>query len=242
MKKISIAIPTYEMGGRGREALEFSFEKIATQSFKNFDVVISDHSKDNAIKDLCDQWQDKINIKYFRNENNRGSASKNTENAIRKSTGEFVKILCQDDWLYNKYSLEKIADVLNNKVVWLASSYVHSNDKINYFKRHYPTMNDNIFIVNTIGTPSCLTIKNLKDLPGFDENLTYCYDCEWYYRLLKAYGDPVILNEITMVNYLWDNSVTSKITPELINKENQYILEKFGLHQNNPFNSVTRLS
>jgi hypothetical protein len=91
-----------------------------------------------------------------------------------------------------------------------------------------PMMNPQIYVVNTIGTSSCLTIKNVKDMPLFDRNIDYCYDCDWYYRFQKMYGDPKTISDVTMVNYLWGNSVTSKTTPEMIQKEEQYILRKYG--------------
>lgn len=242
MKNISIAIPTYEAGGRGREVLEYSFERMKEQTYKDFDVVIADHSVNDEIKNLCSEWEDKLDIKYFRNEKNRGSASANTNFSIEKATGKWIKLLCMDDYLFGKYALEIIAENLDNKYIWMATAYWHTYDKKEFVRKHYPSLNDQIYIVNTIGTPSCVIVKNLKDLPKIDKNLTYAYDCEFYYQLIKKYGNPKLIDEPTMVNYLWNNSVSSKVTQELINKENMYILEKHGLHYNDPFNTVTRIS
>jgi hypothetical protein len=62
----------------------------------------------------------------------------------------------------------------------------------------------------------------------FDNNLSYAFDCDFYYRLKASFGDPIILDVITVVNFLWDESITSNISPLLINKENKYILRKYG--------------
>ena len=64
---VSICIPTYEMNGRGAEYLEYSFNILYHQTFKNFEIVISDHSSSDLIKDLCEQWNQVLNIKYFKN-------------------------------------------------------------------------------------------------------------------------------------------------------------------------------
>ena len=228
MKQISIAIPTYEMHGEGVQVLEFSFEKMKQQTFKNFDVVISDHSSNDDILNLCEKWKNDLDIKYFKNEEDKGSPSANTTSAIKKSTGKWIKILCQDDFLYNQYSLERIYDFLDEKTVWMASSYMHSYDRKTFFKYQNPSMNEHICVVNTIGTPSCITIRNVKDIPEFDKELFYAYDCAWYHELWKKYGNPKILQETTMINFLWNNSISSKITPEFIQKENEYILRKYG--------------
>ena len=63
--KISICIPTWEQYGKGLEFLKNNFDKILNQTYKNFNVIISDHSIDNEIKNLCESYSDKFEIKYF---------------------------------------------------------------------------------------------------------------------------------------------------------------------------------
>ena len=82
MALISICIPTYEMKGKGHIFLRQSFEMFYKQNFKDFDVVISDHSKDSLIKDLCDEYANKINIQYYKNSEKLGNYSFNLNNAI----------------------------------------------------------------------------------------------------------------------------------------------------------------
>ena len=50
MSQISICIPTYEYKGRGVEFLAELFDSIERQTFRDFDIVISDHSKDDVIE------------------------------------------------------------------------------------------------------------------------------------------------------------------------------------------------
>jgi hypothetical protein len=49
----SIAIPTYEMHGHGVTFLEHSFKILNEQSFKDFEMVVSDRSINNDINSLC---------------------------------------------------------------------------------------------------------------------------------------------------------------------------------------------
>lgn len=227
--KISIAIPCYEYGGKGGECLEYSFNKINEQTFRDFNVIISDHSKDDVVEEVCKKWKNKFEIKYIRNENDRGNASANINNTILNADGDWIKILCQDDYFLFDYSLEVLSKHLNNTAFWLASGYVHTNDRTNYYHYHFPQLNPNIYIVNTIGTPSCIAIKNDNSLLEFDTNLTYCYDCEYYYRLILEKGQPNLITDINIANFLWDESTSSGITQEVIDRENRYILEKHNL-------------
>ena len=63
---ISICTPTYEMNGKGAEYLEYSFNILYYQTFKDFEIIISDHSESDLIKDLCDKWSSVLTIHYFR--------------------------------------------------------------------------------------------------------------------------------------------------------------------------------
>ena len=54
---ISIGIPTYEMKGSGPLYLSHLLETIRGQKFTNFEVCISDHSKDDKILDLCGEYK-----------------------------------------------------------------------------------------------------------------------------------------------------------------------------------------
>ena len=73
--KVSIACPTFEYYGRGVEVLDDMFRTIAAQTFKDIEVVISDHSKTDVIEDYCKKNEHNLNIKYIRNENGRGNPS-----------------------------------------------------------------------------------------------------------------------------------------------------------------------
>jgi hypothetical protein len=235
MPRISIAIPTYSANGTGALMLEESFIKIKEQSFKDFNVIVSDNSESSYsdIRLVCNKWQSKLSIKYYEHTGRKDSPSENTNNAIKMSDGELIKILCGDDLLYDKNSLQIIVDNFDDNTNWLFTSYVHSKNKIEYYRYYTPYMNDNIFIVNTLGTPSALTIRNKRDIIDinnlFDRNLRFCYDCEGYYRLYKVYGNPKVINDIGMINYVHDNSVTSHTTEEMIRMEEDYILKNMDL-------------
>ena len=58
--RISIAIPTCESKGRSVEFLDDLFRTIEIQTFKDFEVVVSDHSKDDKLVDVIDDFQYKF--------------------------------------------------------------------------------------------------------------------------------------------------------------------------------------
>jgi len=227
---LSIAIPTYGYNGKGCEFLDFSLNILNDQTFKDFEVVISDHSIDDTIKKIVDKWSNLLNIKYFFNENGRGIISPNINNAMRNCTGEWIKVLFQDDFLYDKDSLKIQADVLdsNPQINWLMTTFYHSNDGVNYYRLYHPKWNDLIWTGdNTMGCPSGMTIKN-KDLIFFDEGLNWLMDVEYYKRMFNKHGKPSIINEITVVNRTWGERLTDTIGQELKDKELRLLIERYG--------------
>lgn len=230
MSHISVAIPTYEMKGLGADYLRHSFSILARQTFRDFDVVVSDHSKDNMIKDLCDEFSDRLTIHYVRNEDGIGSSSANVNNAIRHATGTLIKILFQDDFLYDEKSLERIADAFDVKTdSWLVTACEHSTNGTDFYRPFYPKYNDRIHLgKNTISSPSVLTIKNEGHLM-FDERLIWLMDCDYYKRCHQEFGAPKILNEICAVNRVGTHQVSNTLATEAIRAaEFRYVKDKFA--------------
>ena len=71
----SIGIRTYEMRGVGPRYLSHLLETIRGQKFTDYEVCISDHSKNDEILELCGEYANYFTVKYFKNEENRGNCS-----------------------------------------------------------------------------------------------------------------------------------------------------------------------
>ena len=122
---ISIAIPTYEMNGVGKIFLRKSLELISDQTFKDIEIVISDHSIGDSIEKVCKEFYSELNIVYLRNFENRGSSSSNMNNAILNCSGEIIKFLFQDEYLYKKDCLQDIKDYFDkNDQYWFRTWFL----------------------------------------------------------------------------------------------------------------------
>lgn len=229
MKYLSVCIPTYEMNGLGHVFLKHSFDILTTQTFKDFDVVVSDHSTDTSIQDLCDLYKDKLTIHYYRNTNGIGSSSANINNAITHATGTLIKILFQDDFLFHEKSLEDIVQHFDiNTDHWLVTGCIHTADGIHFYRPFVPRYNRSMHLGNnTISSPSVLTIKNEGHLL-FDEQLIWLMDCEYYKRLHDAFGAPKIIPTVNAVNRTGTHQVSNTLaTKTLRKKEFLYVLQKY---------------
>lgn len=231
--KISIAIPTWESYGRGGEFLDDLLRTIEIQTFKDFEVCISDHCENDDILNVVKTFEDKFNIVYSKNDENRGNGPANTNKAIDMCSGDIIKVMFQDDFFYDDESLEKI----NNKLTysdrkWLVNGCNHTqNDGHSFYWEMYPRWNNRLLQgVNTISSPSVVSFK--KEVTNrFDENLVYFMDCEFYYGMNASYGLPVFLNDVLVSNRVGDHQISSNLgdREDYISRETKYCMEKYNL-------------
>jgi GT2 family glycosyltransferase len=228
MTRFSIAIPCYEAQGLGYAFLHNQLSILSNQTFKDFEVVISDHTKDNNNNLILETIQEfsTLNIRYIRNTQNRGSSSANINFAMDHCSGELIKILFQDDFLYNDKSLEIISNNFEEKDNWLVTGCCHYDGVV--FKRpFFPEWNDNIHLgVNTISSPSVLTIRNSSKL-YFDNDLIWMMDVDLYKKYYLKFGPPKIVNEIVVVNRICFSQLTNFISNETKQLELTKMMERY---------------
>ena len=223
---ISITIPTYEMGGVGHEFLENSLEFICNQTFKQFEVIISDHSKTDIIKNICLKFK-LLDINYIKNNKNFGSSSANLNNAIQNSKYDIIKFLMQDEYIYEKNTLLDIKKTFDDKKInWVATGCLYGDNVQKPVGKMIPFYNDRIIYGNnTIGSPSVVSIRKTNDLELFDPDLIWLMDCDYYKRLFDKWGNPTIIDDYKIFVNQHSNQVTNII--DNIRKEKEHkILEK----------------
>jgi hypothetical protein len=145
------------------------------------------------------------------------------------STGSWVKILFQDDFLYDEFALENTHKIIteNPDKKWFASYCEHSNDGVSFYRPFYAKWNDRmLYGVNTISSPSVITIKNDESRLFFDKNYIWLMDCDYYQRYFNKFGLPIIIPHITVVNRTWGSQLTNTIPNDVKENEHYQILKK----------------
>ena len=230
--KISIAIPTWEFNGRGSEYLNDLLRTIQIQSYKDFEVCISDHSVDNEVLKELKQFEGKFKIVYDKNENDRGNGPANTNKAIQMCSGDIIKVMFQDDFFYDTESLEKIhSEFEQSNSMWLVNGCNHTKDDgYNFYWEMFPKWNDKIIEgVNSISSPSVLSMrKECFDKVRFDEKLVMMMDCDYYYNLKFNFGEPIYLDDVLITNRVHQNQISSTYDKN-IKDEIDYCLDKYAI-------------
>ena len=101
---ISICIPAY----KHIEYLKRLLDSIVIQTFRDFEVVITDDSPGNEVAVLVDKYRQELKIVYKKNNPISGSPG-NWNQAILNASGDWIKIMHDDDWFSSPSSLELFA-------------------------------------------------------------------------------------------------------------------------------------
>ena len=216
------------MHGKGVEYLQRNLDSIFSQTHKDFEVIVSDHSITDDIMDLClaylpDDWR----LSYIRNTNKRGNSSANLNYGISFTCGQIIKPMFQDDYFFSNEALAVIEKRISDGEKWVVVGNNSFVDGKGYFNDFTPYWNDDmVFGVNTLSSPSCMAYTPCKEI--WDERLIWLMDCEFYYRLFLKYGLPYLESRILVTNFGHDKQLTHLIPKERKQWEVDLIKKEYG--------------
>jgi glycosyltransferase involved in cell wall biosynthesis len=106
--RVSIGMPVYN----GAKYLELALDSILSQTFTDFELIISDNASSDGTQEICERYRDRDpRIRYFRNERNMG-ASWNFNRVYALSRAPYFKQAAHDDLCAPTF-LERCVEVLD---------------------------------------------------------------------------------------------------------------------------------
>lgn len=230
--RFSICIPVWEQHGFGLKYLKDLVDSIMWQSFKDFEIVISDHSVSDEIYEFVTDlnqvtYYNLDKVKYIRNLSDHGNGVANLNQALIRASGEIIKIMFQDDFMFDRRCLEKFDKAFQDEnTEWAVCGCNHTRDGVNFERFVIPRWNDKLLEgVNTISSPSVLAFRN-ENVELFDENLTMLMDVEYYYLLGQRYGMPTVIEDCLVTNRCHENQISSRYNGDL-KEEIKYCKRKY---------------
>jgi glycosyltransferase involved in cell wall biosynthesis len=104
---VSIGMPVYN----GERFLENALNSILAQTFRDFELIISDNGSTDRTEEICRQYaQIDQRIRYYRHAQNLG-AGWNFDRVAELATGKYFKWACHDDLCALEF-LERCVDIL----------------------------------------------------------------------------------------------------------------------------------
>lgn len=210
---ISICIPAYKRPHYLRRVLE----SITIQTFRSFEVIVTDDSDDDAVQNVITEYESRLPLKYHRNVPALGTP-RNWLKGAELAQGEWIKIVHDDDWFFCADSLQHLADGTTGTARLIFSGYDILREKdgttvrrllsqaqfSKYLKKPFL-----VFDGNLLGPPSILmTHRTVKET--YRPDMKWYVDQEFYIRALKLYPAAYV-PKVAMVISHNDSQVTGKV-------------------------------
>ena len=207
--KISISIPTYEANSNGLKFIKKNVESFLKQTYQNLELVISDHSVGDEIKEYIISLNNP-KIIYIKNENDRGLQVENMNNAISNCTGDYIKLMNHDDYMESEDTIEcGVKKIINGSkwVLYSCKHFNHNTGNMSFF--HTPRIEENgRHFLNGLNYAGCSSVGLIPKQILMDTNVKYMADCELWYRLFTTLGYPSIVDGFKIVIGIGDHTLT----------------------------------
>lgn len=176
---VSIIMPSYN----SESTIELSIKSVINQSYKNWELIVSDDNSNDATIDLVNKIIEKDSrVKLIRSVTNNG-AGVARNNAIKDAVGKYIAFLDSDDlWCKSKLQ-NQIKFMLDNKYAFTYTQY----QKID--------MNGNLGKI--IQPPQCITYSEL-----LKSNVIGCLTAVYDQEILGKMFMPVIRKRQDMALWL----------------------------------------
>jgi len=232
---ISICIPAY----KNVEFLKRLLDSIAVQSFKNFEVILSDDSPGKEVEQLANAYATAFPLHYYKNIPAHGMPA-NWNAAIEKAQGEWIKMMHDDDWFTSPDALQQFADAAAgnaNKFIFSAYQNIYFDQDRQAEKMAFPVSRKQkilqqpmlLMADNIIGPPSvCMVHRSVNAL--YDVRLRWRVDIDYYINILQKEKDFTFIPQ-HLINVGINKDQVTKYTqnfPEVELPEAYVLLRKYG--------------
>lgn len=235
--KVSICIPAYN----DEAGITRLIDSIKKQTFTDYEVILSDDSAESVAERIKNQIEASgNNFKYFRHETHTGPAD-NWNNSIALASGDYIKIMHQDDFFTNEDSLKHYVELLEktpeadmafsgSKEVYSDHSFdrcISASDEVSLNK----TFNF-LFLRNCIGAPSAIIFKKGVDVK-FDSRLKWFVDIDFYMAILQSNSKYAFTREPLVSIGHGEGQVTNTCVynSKVLSTEGKILYKKFNLNK-----------
>ncbi|WP_283231345.1 glycosyltransferase [Fusibacillus kribbianus] len=233
---VSVCIPAYNSA----VYIKRTMESVLNQKYKNIElVVVDDCSKDDTVKIV--ESMDDPRIRLVKNEKNLGMTG-NWNKCLAEAKGEYIKLICADDILYEESIEKELKALLAHPEVTLVmsdTSLIDENGKRTGCFKRYPrsgildgrkVAKRALIFKSFFGAP-CNTMfprSSYEQVGGFDPEFPYILDFDMWLRMACLGKIYVIHEELNGFRVRNDSNTGNLINDDrkTYNLEHKNLLKK----------------
>ena len=232
---ISICVPAYKRV----DYLHRLLSSISQQTFKDFEVIITDDSPDDSVAQKLNEISLPFEFHYVKNVPALGTPG-NWNRGLALAKGSWIKLMHDDDWFSTPDALQVLAD----ESKYSGADFIFSAfNNVKESQQPQPVFcssfrlklirNNPVTLVakNVIGPPS--VVMHRKDITyEYDTRMKWLVDMDFYMRYLSTHSFHYIPK--TLINIGISKSQvtqTASLVPEVEIPEHMLLADKTGIYQ-----------
>jgi glycosyltransferase involved in cell wall biosynthesis len=194
--RVEICLPVYN----GANFIDQAFQSIASQSTRDFNVLVSDNASSDETPHIIRKWSKSLDVRYIRQDSTLDSVD-HFNFVLGQVTAEYYMILCHDDYLNRPSAIEVAIQMLDGNpdisAVYCDLTYTNASRRTLLRKRFRPP---GTYDAALIGAQSVMSARNAFGVPllirrsclgshRYDRQFKYCADLDLTWRISK--GSPI---------------------------------------------------
>lgn len=210
MSEFSIAIPAHDRGENGPQWMRELLDSLQSQTYQDFNVVVSDQSQNDNIMKVCKEYDFEFIFLRYGGTN----PCENINTALDNCDGRIIKMMFSDDIFVRNDALELIHneyDQLGCK--WTFNGFSNWDGKDKHDNKIPVWADRTLEGRNLLSSPSAVSFLNEYKVE-FDLNLKLLLDVDFYHRMRMKNGMPHIISEILIANREHDDRISSDATSQ----------------------------
>ncbi|CAA0362778.1 Glycosyl transferase family 2 [Alteromonas infernus] len=174
MKKISIVTVVYN----NESHLECCIKSVISQTYTNFEYIIIDGNSTDSTPAIIERYKEKVDIVVSEKDDGIADAM---NKAINLATGEYIAFIHADDYMHDKYALEKVAPYIENGNDLLLCDILYGKSLLRKTSRGLDWLTR---FKTGIWHQGCLCARSVFTKHGsFNKDIPIAMDYEFFLRL-----------------------------------------------------------
>jgi glycosyltransferase involved in cell wall biosynthesis len=190
LPKITVYIVTKNRLSQLKDAIK----SVEAQTYRDFALIVVDDGSTDGTGDYLRAYNPSFDYRFFRNETSVG-APKSRNAAINNAEGEFITGLDDDDTFLPNRLQEFITAWKPDVAAIGAEDLLITDSKIIRWRKPAVVSHDDLLFRNLVGNQVFTRTDYLKNLGGFDEELSASQDYDLWIRLSERYGPIEIIQK-----------------------------------------------
>jgi len=199
-------------------------QSLSSDSFET--IIIDDGSRDNTLGVIMEEIYGRDNVKFYSRNENKGQPFTRNQ-AIEKSSGEYLALLDADDILEQNALESTLLFMLNNpSLEYSYSRHIRINENKDFIcdRPGYKFSREKLSHFNFVSPLKCFTRKIHEKIGGYDEKFPYAQDWNHVLKATRFLDDSQIAQN---PEYLYQYRIHSGSVSIFRLEERKGLIEKF---------------